>query len=770
VPLEITCAGPFRFDAVQRRATFQKKVVVTGLHPDGQHDRLENCSRLTVHFTPRRDRDKSSGDDPIIPSPSKARRPLDLEPCRLEAVGNPVVFRAPSESVDGRGGRLQYDLLSGQIVLEGDEPVFLRRGSDEIEAPHLRYQTPEPGRRLGRVGAEGPGRIRTVLDDQPFEARWNHLLLVRPDGQNQAISLYGAAELLYSRLGHLSAGEIHFRLNEIADPKDSTRFKIEPDRMQADGDVKLSSPKISAAVEQLQVWFVQDENSPGATAELPSASKGDSPIFSPAAPPQKSGQSPGAAAGLPSSEWASSGAPPTPVPGARPTGRLPHGEASEPSLDRHFRVTGRLLQAEIVWHERKADVADLIISDHVELVETHTARPDEKPVTVRGQRIHVKHASKPYATVGIEGNPATFEGRGVSLSGTNINLNQGTNRLRVEKAGVMNLPPIGRDLEGRPTGSNEPLRVHWQDRMEFDGRTARFEGKVRAASRLQQLLTETLEASFDRMIRFAKVDKLDGPSSFRLQELRCQGGVWMESRSFKNGLQESFEQVETQNLVINNASGAVTATGPGWIRSVRHKSAALGEMVGLAGAPSTTQQNPTPTADPSAEDPLMYLHVRFQGGISGNLHRREITFHDQVRAVYGPVESWEATLPEDNPEALGPKGARLGCDKLTVRRMPSPLSDQPSIELEATGSARVEGRDFAALAARMSYNQNKGLMILEGDGWTKATLSRQTRVGGPRDLGVPARQILFWPETKEARFSDVGSLEINQFPSKKSRQ
>jgi len=37
---------------------------------------------------------------------------------------------------------------------------------------------------------------------------------------------------------------------------------------------------------------------------------------------------------------------------------------------------------------------------------------------------------------------------------------------------------------------------------------------------------------------------------------------------------------------------------------------------------------------------LNYLNVQFVGALSGNLDRHEITMHDRVRSVYGPVLSW----------------------------------------------------------------------------------------------------------------------------------
>ncbi|MBN1590545.1 MAG: hypothetical protein JW888_13605 [Pirellulales bacterium] len=737
-PVEIMCAGPFRFDAIQRQATFEKNVVVMALRPDGQHDRLENCDRLVVHFMSREEDDPSAGDAAKSEPSKKPSRLASLKPCRLEAIGNPVVFHAPSESADGRGQRLEYDLTNGHIVLDGDQPVFLRKGPNQIEARYLRYEIPEPGHQIGTVVAEGPGRIHALLDDrpdQPFEARWMRELRVRPHQQNQVISLTGGAELLYGGIGHLAAGEIHFFLNEVAATKGSQRLELQPDRMSAETNVKLNSPEMSGQVEQLQIWFEQDETVQGANHLATATPMPDKTVIDPT-PSDRTRES------------ASVAAP-------------PRATTSQPLPEQHFHITGRLLQARIILRDTEPDVAELTISDHVEMIETRTAQPDDKPIVVRGECIHVKDASRPYAAVSIKGKPAHFEGQGLTISGTNINVNQGTNRLWIDGAGYMDLPPIGQDLQGRPITSNEPLRVCWQDRMEFDGRTARFEGGVHAATETQRLLTETLEVSLDRMVRFAQAGQLQDMDEKNLQELRCQGKVWMESRSYKGGLQESHEQFETQNLIINNTTGALTAAGPGWIRSIRRGETGPSPW----GSPSEPPET-TATVDPSKSSDLVYLYVRFQGAMTGNVREHEITFHDQVLTVYGPVESWGATLPTDNPEKLGPRGTRLNCNELTVREMPSPIGEKPSIEFESVGNVRVEGRDFSALAARMSYDQNKDLMILEGDGRTMATLEQQEQVGGAKNT-FPAQKIFYRPKTKEVKSVGIGSVEINQFPAKR---
>ena len=48
---------------------------------------------------------------------------------------------------------------------------------------------------------------------------------------------------------------------------------------------------------------------------------------------------------------------------------------------------------------------------------------------------------------------------------------------------------------------------------------------------------------------------------------------------------------------------------------------------------------------------LVYLRVDYQNEIEGNIDKREAVFQHYVRAVYGPVQSWDQTL--DPTSAVG---------------------------------------------------------------------------------------------------------------------
>lgn len=727
LPVDVHCEGPFLFNAVLQTASFSDRVAVIRSHDDGRNDQLD-CDTLTVFFAPRESKGEKT--DGPAETPDDAEKPpsrtLDLEPRRIEARGAPVVVRAPRNEVEAQGETLEYDLTTGRIALDGAAGVFLRQGANQVHTAAIQYEPSADGR-LGRVAAKGPGRLTGQMNDTPdqqFAATWNKQLWVRPDPesqQTQVISLAGGAELHYGAIGKMSAGEIHFFLNEAPSAKNPQRFELQPDRMRADGNVVVSSPQLSAAVEQLEVWFEPDADAPGG--------------FQPHLEPAEDAEAPAA----PSAEAS-----------AEPSTASP---AASPAVSRHFQLTGRLLQASLALRGDQPELNKLILKDRVELIETRTRSPDDKPTIIRGEQIELVDASSAHGSATITGcptRPAHFESQGLGLTGANINVHRGANRVWCDGPGCMDLPPMARDFEGRPIEQPMPMRVVWQHAMEFDGRTVRFKGSVVATGPTQRLLTDVLEVSFQQSIRFDQLDppaRADRPPD--VQEVRCHGAVRLDSQSFEAGQQQAVESLEWKDLVVDFVTGNLSANGRGWVRSTR---------LGGPGQPLIPNAAPAP---PDAAGGLTYLYVGFQRAIRGNVHagQRQLTFHDQVRATYGPVGSWHETLPDDNPDALGPNGAQLDCERLTIVEMPTPLGPGKSIGLVAEGNASVKGRDFTARGARITFDQSKSMLILEGDGRTDAFLSYQKQPGVKSDE-IFAQKIQYWPESKKTSISGFRSLDI----------
>jgi hypothetical protein len=185
--------------------------------------------------------------------------------------------------------------------------------------------------------------------------------------------------------------------------------------------------------------------------------------------------------------------------------------------------------------------------------------------------------------------------------------------------------------------------------------------------------------------------------------------------------------------------------GAGWLSSVR-----------LAGDDVTGRFAAAPQR-PRNGDKLAYYHLRYELGMEGNMLRRQVQFRDRVRVVYGPVANWEQKLDPDRRGGLGDQGVELTCDALTATEMNTGL--RPHLELEAAGNSYVEGRLFLARADRLTYNESKDQLILQGDGRRDALLEMQKTVGG-QSRKLEARKILFWPKTRNFDVQDARSLNL----------
>jgi lipopolysaccharide export system protein LptA len=739
VPVEIHCCGPFRFDVAGRVATFRDRVDVMKLNPSGPSDQIV-CELLSLYF---RQRSKEK------PDPRTAAS-LDLEPERIEARGNPAVVTAPSQKEAGgvvvaRAERFQYDLLANSIALDGGQEVFLQRGPNEIHARSLYYQSAGPGR-MGRMAAQGPGWLRGQPDDRPnqqLEALWKDQLRVDPDQQKQLISLSGGAELKFPGAGQIQAREIFLWLAEGPPTPNKQPAQPRPERMLARGDVHMNSPQLSGKMEQLEVKFEQKaEDGRGKAEETMGARRNDSqPVAASAAGPAMGGSPPLVLVRQPS-----------------PVGTPAQPPPQQPAPQR-FEVVGRVLRAHLLLGDQQPALSALTIEDGVRLCETQTAQPGERPLTICGDRLEGTDMSGPNAAVTIVGKPARFEGRGLRLTGSNINLNRGTNRLWIDGAGQMEAPLDG-GLQGQAPVGNGALTVGWQSGMDFDGRTARFQQGVVAATGQQLLRTESMQVQLQQPIRFAEAS---GQPPAKVETIQCHGGVTMEQRTF-DGQQQlaTHDRMEVTDLAVNILSGALTAGGPGWINSVQRGSANP-----LGGMPVAAARN-APVGPAPARDQLNCLHVQFQKSITGSaplgnvLHR--LTFADQVQMAYAPVDNWDAVLTTSDPDKLGPQGVAVRCDQLTVVQMPHPTGDRQPFELEALGNTVVEGTTFTARGNRITYDEAKDLLILEGDGRNSADLFRQLQPGAATDHQA-AQRILYWPKTKRLSVVGARSLELSQPPT-----
>ena len=670
-PIKITCQGPFQYDVPRQIASFHDNVDVIRL-ASGPSDNL-SCALLNVVF-------ESHGDKPpagqSAAPPGTAGQASKMQVRVIEARGDPVIARSPAQS------------------------IYVRcRGIDYY---------PAPVGATGRLVALGPGVMQGKLPDNMlgrYQVSWAREFRFEPiDGQNVA-SLRGKAEVGFGQMGQIAADEIYAWLTPKVKPAGNTAAsgnwqlervlaqeaateKPSPGLLPPPG-VKIVSPQLTGTTRKLEAWV----DRPQILADQP--------------PPTDV-------------------APPPPRPAPRP----------QQSAGQRFSVRGGLMRIKLIPEGEQFAVSAVTVENQARLEEISPPKPGEKPLVVEGDRLHVDQANTEETHVTVNGMPGYIEAGGLTLRGAAIDMEKHTNRLWVDGPGRLTMP-MTQDLDGRPIAQPQNLDITWQKRMDFAGQNAVFLGDVQAKSQHQFLSTDKLEAVLNRIVDFANPtpDARTRPEDKpQLVSVRCYGRAYLESRQFdERGTQTTFDRMEALDLSIDKITGAINGRGPGW---VTHVAPGSGPTTDRPGAPPRDRERARETNRTDAnraDKELNYLNVQFQQSITGNLFRREITFGDSTKTVSGPVPNWDAKLDPENPASLGPNGLVMDAKTLTVREMNAGAKGTRGwMELEAIGNVLGEGQQFTARGHRITYSEQKDLLILSGDGRSPAEIFYEKIAGAQR--------------------------------------
>ena len=592
------------------------------------------------------------------------------------------------------------------------------------------------------------------------------------------------------------------------------KTELEPDRLLAFGSVAFESPQTTGDVRRLEAWF--EPTGPtglprrasyfpgaalGATARVvvaaeplrfpeptpagfppsPSAPSTSVPPTSFIPPqgfaaeaipaPPASVDSPNA---LPSEVPPSLGAPalpptavggPLPMPASGPTVETPGSAVANLALEpvaRSYHLHGELLRMSIGLVGPKTNVREAVLERDVRLTERDPANPNDIPLLLRGDRLHLVQSAPQRSHVEVTGAPAYVEARGMTMSGGKLILDRpdpSTNLLAVDGQGLMTLP-VASDLQGRPLPDAETLTLTWQGRLDFDGLTARFQRGVEGRTSRQHLQTDRLDVTFDRPIPFGKSDPGPKPD---LRHVACFDGVRIESRTFELGRLTSVERLTSRDFEADRLSGDFAAGGPGEVVSIRFgKSGDVG-LPGAAPTAATGAIRPIAYAGPdeatAAPDVIQYLHVHFRRRMAGNQLRREMTFFNEVKVVRGPVADWNESIDEDRPDLWKKNTVMIQSDRLQVTGARDEATQRDLYDLVADGNVLVEGTSFTSRSPRLTYAQAKDMLVIEGDARTDAVLYHRKRGGDPSQTS--AKRFTVWPSTDRVQVDGAGYLELS---------
>ncbi|MAT71953.1 MAG: hypothetical protein CMJ58_20815 [Planctomycetaceae bacterium] len=742
-PLRVTSRGPFRIDFGNYVASFIDDVQAWQIHPGGVQDKLQ-AERVNLYFA--RAKKKKSTAARASSSPLGAGYELAIIEAQAgetkDGRPRPVKLEAPFRQARAECKRLRIELRSRHISVEGEdgEDVWLAYRGAEIHAPQVLYFHPaaDAGHVLGELQANGSGWLQAVVDKkrphEPLEVRWTESLRIDRVQNRPVLSIRGRPRLKLGSTGSMWADKLELLLverpvNPIEAATSPLPWAVAPERLTAIGNVAIDSPELLARVEQLRLDVKYPPAKPGTLALNPADG---------------------------------AGAP------ADPLARL--GRAAK----RTYRVSGKRLEMTAVVRDGKPDLSDLELADRVIFEEVPTAAAKDAPLRIDANRVTVANADTASAKIDIIGTPpapqqpgqlAQITARGATLRAPQISVIRGRSQVQIESPGEVELL-LDRDLSGQPLPRPEPLKISWQKWMRLDRDRLVFRGRVLCENTSGWLSTQQLGVLLSEEVSF---DGSRGGARPEVIQLDASEGVVAEfDQRDATGI-TSHQHVEVVSILANQKTGEIRGQGPGWLESV-HLATGKNPLAAIAPPGSA----PPPASDDEPGQKLRHLRVDFVRGIGGNVHQRRVNLLGDVRAVYGPVDSWEQRLPVGVGVEPGPNIVHLDCDELQVGESPLARVNRPpgatglaELELSAIGNVKIEGQApkrglFAASAARATFDEYKGMFVLEGDAARPAMIAHQEYVGAPRSENV-ARKLTYFQRTGEVKEEGVHKIEWNQF-------
>ncbi len=540
------------------------------------------------------------------------------------------------------------------------------------------------------------------------------------------------------------------------DGQHSASGKNRPRRLLATGHVRVESPQIRGRMDVLEAVFVDESPSSG---PLPNEAvqRSDSAA---AAPPvveltASSEAEHRAAGGSSETETEASGA--ASVAGAdqgrRQTGDVGQRRAETdsrpaaippPSLlpvpgrkDRPLQLVAKAVRVRLAQQgKNRFTVSDVWGEGGVQV--TQPTEGQQEGAELVGERLQLINTGPNRQSVRVFGRPARVRRPDFSLEGPDILLDRAANLLHVNGPGTLTAS-VTTDFEGRQLPTPQPLTVRWDDRMTFDGRTARFFGNITAELQHTRMRCHDLTVELSARVDFSAPDPTR--TTVELQRVVCHDTVWLESYGYVENRLNEVRRARCGQFSLDRLSGATEVAGPGeiefWRRGRGKRAAVSPRATARANAPLQAEQTE-----------WEYTRVEFAGGVTGNLHHRTAVFRDRVRIVYGPVDGPLGTI---DPDHLPKDAALMRCETLEFvyvsdskdKKANGPLPNG-HIELTARGNAMLEGRTFFARADVISYDESKGMYSLSALGRAEATIWRQVQAGGDYSE-ASAKRMIFIP-------------------------
>lgn len=702
VPVDVSAAGPLTFHLQQGVAQIRRNVLMERRDPQGGVQRLR-CDQLELRLAAIRKPGSTATSAAPGDSSSNLGMP-SLRPRRLILQGTPAVLEMTASESDKASYRLEaaeldYDL--GGAAAGSADPWTLTAASATASGsaePHDAGPT--------RARALGPGRFvmtPAANPSQPMEVSWQRLASWVADPTQGVLNFEGNARAASAEQGSIAAERLI--VVAVRDPvaAASQGPGWQPSAIRAEQEVRVDSPILQGTTEQLAIRFVPLAQAPAGEAPSNELQLGD----------------------------AQSGPPFSPQAGNETSSRLD--------------VRASQIQVVVEHSASMSRLRDATLRGQVQCQELPAIQGAPSRFAVQGDEAHLANLSPQTGTVDVVGQPALLKASEVELTGPNVHLDVASNRAWIDGAGQASVP-VTQEIAGTISQPAARATLTWNERLDFDGQFLVCQDGISIRGPLQLVRGDVLRLKLAQPVHFDQVRQPVSP--IRLESTEIQGHVFVENRTLDASGIASIESGQLQELAIEHTTGSLRGRGPGWVETIRRS-----QSTGTAGLGTA------PDRAPADDQGLAFVRAEFQRGLTGNLQNKEVRFFDHVQAVYGPVDHWSRRVSASRREDLPPGGLLMRCQELILLQGTRSVPGMTPLEIIARGNTAIEGASFIANADRLSYDQAKDLLVLEGTDRSDAHIWYKDP-SGLRSSEKVAKKLEFWPKSNRLKVDDLRFLEF----------
>ncbi len=308
-----------------------------------------------------------------------------------------------------------------------------------------------------------------------------------------------------------------------------------------------------------------------------------------------------------------------------------------------------------------------------------------------------------------------------------ILMNESANKIDIAGPGFLTMK-TSNSLNGEASPQPMPIRVDWQEMMNFDGKIAYFEGKVIAKQENNELHSRTMEVTFDQRIQFrARRMPEEGQSQKKptIENVFAEGSVEAYSREKKGDGLIRQSRLMSDQIRFDNVEGTVTIDGQGSVTIV--------------------EPNP-PKKKPSSTPPLPFrvTFVEFADRLTGGQASQTVKFFGNVNILHLPVNDPSGEI---NRDSLPPEGFEIVARSAEMSQSQGQQGQKYRL-FSARDNVKVRSKDYSATCGRVSFDELKNLLVFEGEQDRPAYFRKEAKPGQVPPT-IAARTIRFNQETGE---------------------